>query len=393
MPEKAPVHWCFITPEYPPTVGGVADYTRLVATHLVQAGQQVTVLAPSRGEPPRDEGLAVEPVLGEFGPIGFWRGSQVLDSLPRTRRLFLQWVPHGFGFKSMNLFVVLWIWWRVVIRRDQLWIMVHEPFLRFEKNWKQMAAAIVHRLMIAILLCISSKVFAGNRLWLKLISFWSPKGLKVCWAPVPSGISEYQVGPKSEILRKKYADNKKLVGHFGTFGLQTTFLLEKAVCSIMKKTNDVNFIVFGRNSDNFQIQFVKAHSCHGNRVFSSGQMTSEDVSALIKSCDVMVQVFSEGLSARNSSLMAALSHGACVVGTSGVVTDPEWESWGGVELFGVDQIDALSNKVCELLQSQEKRRVLSCKARELYRKVFSIENTLKVFLSDTPSSLYSDSVH
>ena len=71
MPKKNKAYWCLITPEYPPTLGGVADYTRLVAMKLVEAGEQVTVLAPSRDSPPIDPGLSVEPVMGEFGLRGF----------------------------------------------------------------------------------------------------------------------------------------------------------------------------------------------------------------------------------------------------------------------------------------------------------------------------------
>ena len=34
-------HWMMLTGEYPPQVGGVADYTQQVARALVQAGDQV----------------------------------------------------------------------------------------------------------------------------------------------------------------------------------------------------------------------------------------------------------------------------------------------------------------------------------------------------------------
>jgi glycosyltransferase involved in cell wall biosynthesis len=380
MPEKAPVHWCFITPEYPPTVGGVADYTRLVATHLVQAGQQVTVLAPSRGEPPRDEGLAVEPVLGKFGPIGFWRGSQVLDSLPRTRRLFLQWVPHGFGFKSINLLVVLWIWWRVVIRRDQLWIMVHEPFLRFENSLRQWIAALIHRLMVWILLRCAEKVFAGNKFWISLLTFWAPRKQVIQWLPVPSNVCENVSNEEESVIRAQLGNNKFLIGNFGTYGKNTTKLLESFFYKILIKDGKYGVVCIGKNSDVFVSSFIQLYPALAKRIFSTGSLNGNDLSKHIKSCDLFVQLNQEGVSTRNGTLMAILSHGKTGVGNKGIVTCAELQEWNSWQCFWIVETDKVEEVVIKISDDQRLIRNFETRAKKVYNDQFSIESLVKKIL-------------
>jgi glycosyltransferase involved in cell wall biosynthesis len=372
MSEKAPVLWCFITPEYPPTVGGVADYTRLIATHLAQAGQLVTVLAPSRGEPPRDEGLAVEPVLGKFGPIGFWRGSRVLDSLPRPRRLFLQWVPHGYGFKSMNLLLVLWLWWRVVVRRDQLWIMAHEPFLAFGHSFKQRIAAYVHRVMVWVLLRLASRVFAGNRLWIQSLSPWCPKRLQVEWLPVPSTLPLVQDVKAIERSRGKVSESEVLVGHFGTFGAHTREVLGEPLRLVLEKLPKAHALLLGKNGDRFLSEWVKDYPHLQGRVTAPGAQDLDRLSVGISACDVMLQAYGGGVSTRNTSLMAILQHGKPVVATYGHVTDQEWFEWDVVELVAVGDSDALAEKTVRLIENRSLREAKGEDAMQLYNNLFCI---------------------
>ena len=329
MSKNFSINWVCITPEYPPSVGGVADYTRLVATHLVKACQAVSVLAPTRGQAPIDNGLDVQPVLGEFGPIGFWRGSNFLDRIPRPRRLFLQWVPHGFGFKSMNLLLVVWIWWRVMVRRDQLWIMAHEPFFRFEKSWKQCVAGSVHRVMVWVLLACADQIFAGNRLWINLLLFWTPKGKPIHWLPVPSNVPDRYDPQVVSDIKKNLVPDGILVGSFGTFGPSTSRLLESCFKELLNKRERTSALFIGKNSDIFATSLIKKNPHFKGRIFGTGSMDSEGLSNHIAACDFFVQLNEEGLSTRNGSLMAILSIGKTGVGNIGAVTDSDWNSWKG----------------------------------------------------------------
>jgi hypothetical protein len=99
--------WAIVTGEYPPQPGGVSDYTQLLAEGLVAAGDKVAVYAPSEQHGPATTGSGVRVYrLPDRFSI---RGLRRLDGgLARDRpdRLLIQYTPHAFGWKAMNLLFV-----------------------------------------------------------------------------------------------------------------------------------------------------------------------------------------------------------------------------------------------------------------------------------------------
>jgi glycosyltransferase involved in cell wall biosynthesis len=373
-----PKCWCFITPEYPPTVGGVGDYTRLVAMNLANNGQEVIVLAPFGEVPLQKDNIKIKTVLGKFGPIGFWRGSCILDCVPKPSRLFLQWVPHGFGFKSMNLLLIVWIWWRVVVRQDRLWVMVHEPFFRFENSLKQVLAAFVHRLMVWVLLRCAERVFAANRLWIDLVSYYAPKKLLIDWLPIPSNIPVESDPVRKSLIKKKYADGKMLVGNFGTFGLNTSVLLGSEIKKVLISNSNINILFIGKNSEIFLDYFLRENHGFKNCVFATGELSTCELSYHLSACDFFIQLNQEGISARNGTLMAILSHGKTGVGNWGTVTDPEWANCDG---FFVESLGEIESKVAFLANNPSECLRMGKVALDLYTKRFSLDEVGKKLLS------------
>src|SRR6202008_3297942 len=98
-----PMAWHVITCEYPPQSGGVSDYTYLAAKGLASHGDEVHVWCPTAGErAPEAPGVEVSQVLGRFSIFDLKNLGRNLDAFPGPRRLLVQWVPHGFGYKSLN---------------------------------------------------------------------------------------------------------------------------------------------------------------------------------------------------------------------------------------------------------------------------------------------------
>src|SRR5580765_7945820 len=101
-----------ITGEYPPQAGGVSDYTQIVAAGLAAAGDEVHIWCPAAGgiavngaaagETVDSGGVFVHRALAAFTPAELRRAGKQLDQFPRPRRVLVQWVPHGYGYKSMN---------------------------------------------------------------------------------------------------------------------------------------------------------------------------------------------------------------------------------------------------------------------------------------------------
>ena len=124
-----------ITCEYPPQLGGVADFTRTIADRVAQTGREVHVWAPgTTGTVVEASGVIVHREFGSFSVRDRKRVASLLDETARDRTLFLQWVPHGFGARAMNVGFCLWLRDRVRHHDERLDLMVHEPFLPFRAD-------------------------------------------------------------------------------------------------------------------------------------------------------------------------------------------------------------------------------------------------------------------
>src|ERR1700722_6618645 len=96
--------WAILTGEYPPQPGGVADYTRQVALGLALANDEVSVYAPqhNKGDELDNPRLKIVRLPDNFGPRGLAALDRIL-SRKQVDRLLIQYVPHAFGAKGMNL--------------------------------------------------------------------------------------------------------------------------------------------------------------------------------------------------------------------------------------------------------------------------------------------------
>src|SRR5437588_12450432 len=104
-----------ITCEYPPQIGGIADYARQVAEALSHRGLQVSVWAPGRQD---DEcvqnGLIIKRLCGIFSIADLVRMNRHWRVMDRHKCIMLQWTPTGYGYKSVNLPFCLWLAWRTI---------------------------------------------------------------------------------------------------------------------------------------------------------------------------------------------------------------------------------------------------------------------------------------
>ena len=141
---------------------------------------------------PASNGVTVHPALGtHLAARSCARSIALLDRFPPPRRLLVQWVPHGFGYRSMNVGFCLWLL-RRARRGDRVEIMVHEPYLAFgEGAIRWTAAASVHRVMTIIL------ARAACRIWIAIPDWerrWRPyllgRDVPFTWLPIPSSLPE-----------------------------------------------------------------------------------------------------------------------------------------------------------------------------------------------------------
>jgi len=371
-----------ISPEYPPDIGGVSFFSEILANVLAAEGTNVWVISSSVA-PTTLEGpikVIADPRIFQIKRLRKLDASTTLA--PKYSRIFLQWVPHGFGYKSLNLFFVLWVAWRVLFRSNPLWLMVHEPFLEFGGNFRVNIASLVHRFMIWILLRLASRAFASNRKWIEKINGWKPDSLLVEILPVPSTILENNNPGKNLIPVCEEEDfeswKKKPIGHFGTFGHNTVRYLEKIIPGVLNKSKGSSFLLIGKGSQEFRNKLILKNPELASRVAATGSLGNSELIKRVSECSVMVQVCEGGVSFRNTSIMAALSLAKPVVANSGLFTEREWHDWDSVNLCNDNDFHCLIDNIQFLVDNPKSAIKKGLKNFEIYHENFSKEKILEV---------------
>jgi glycosyltransferase involved in cell wall biosynthesis len=100
------------------------------------------------------------------------------------------------------------------------------------------------------------------------------------------------------------------------------------------------------------------------------------VSLHLQACDVMLQPYPDGVSARRTTVVAALAHGAAVVTNEGRLSEPLWRESLAVDLAPAPDPDQLAARTLALLREPVRRTALGRRARRLYNQVFDVQHTI-----------------
>jgi glycosyltransferase involved in cell wall biosynthesis len=375
--------WHLITPEYPPERGGVADYTHQVACWLHRAGVIVHVWTPwprlEQTEPIfENNGVNLHRIRGGMRQGNLRRLHADLDRVPGQRRLLVQWVPHGYGYRSLNLPFCLWLWKRAQLG-DRVDLIVHEPFLSFrEGSWRQDAAAAVHRLMACILLQASERVWVSTLIWAELLRPWAlRRDLGFEWLPVPNNIPVCESREEISAARLRVAPHgQRVLGHFGTFAPAVCRILRGVLPGVLQTRKDLVVILLGPGSREFREQLISC-GADDERIKATGALPARELSCHLSGCDLLFQPYPDGVNGRRGSTMAALAHGKAVVTNSGRATESVWEQRGAVSLGASDDLSDMQQRVEFLLDSDAERLRLGARALACYSELFEIRRVVQ----------------
>ncbi|HKG90854.1 MAG TPA: glycosyltransferase [Gemmatimonadaceae bacterium] len=383
-----------LTSEFPPQAGGVSDYVGGLAARLAAAGEQIHVWCPpAPGEAaelrpgPR---LTIHRALEPDSLAGLRRTGRALDGHPAPLRLNLQWVPHGFGMRGMNLPFCAWLARRVRERGDHLELMVHEPFLPFAGQPPVIrAAAVVQRLMTRTLLRVADRVWMSIPGWEPMLRpFVGGRGLAFRWLPIPSNIPPVAGPEEAASVRSRLGvTDGALIGHFGTYGRETLRALARVLPDVMRRDSGVHAVLLGRGGPEARAAVLAGDASLAPRLHATGGLPAADVSAHLTACDMALQPYPDGVSSRRTSVMAVLSHGVPVVTTSGVLTEPLWTDSGAVIATPAGDDPALADAVAALVADPAERSRLSRAGRAFYEAHFDwdrIVSELRGVWSDAP---------
>jgi glycosyltransferase involved in cell wall biosynthesis len=379
------VTWGILTGEYPPQPGGVADYTRLVARELAAAGERVIVWCPAcAGPESTDPGVTVRRLPGRFGPHSLLCLNRELAEVRPPVRLLVQYVPHAFGWKAMNLPFCLWLRTR---RREEVWIMFHEVSypLGPHQPWKHNLLGRITRLMAGLTARGADRVFVSIPAWATVLRQLAPQAPPAQWLPVPSNLPT-RADPEAVALARRQASpdlHSMVIGHFGTFGAHVTIDLRAVIVQVLTRDRRRRALLLGRGSDVFAAELERAEPSLAGRLTAPGSLPAEEVVAHLAACDVLVQPYPDGVSSRRGSVMAGLALGLPIVTTNGELTEPLWRRTQAVLLAQAADVPGLVRLTEKVLDDGGRRAALGAEGARLYRQWFDVARVTEVLLGPT----------
>lgn len=375
-----PSVWHVVTGEYPPASGGIGEYTELLAHAMAAEGGRVHVWAPA--EVKNERRVEVHPAA--FNRAGLARMDAELDRFPAPRTLLVQYAPQAFGARGMNLRFCRWVLHRARAG-DQVRVMFHEPYVQFslERPQRNVLAAAT-RVMAGLLLRAASVAYVSTPGWERLLRPLAPRTRgPMPWLPIPSTVPRMDDPEGVAVLRARLGANRPgvhVIGHFGTYGGMIAPLLEPALLAVLAPPSRSVALLLGSGGEEFAARLLRAHPQLEGRVVAPGRLPREALSVHLQACEVALQPYPDGVSARRTTAMAALSNGVPLVSNAGRYTEPQWAA-AGVPLAPVADAATLAALVLDLLDDLPRRRGLAAAETDFYRREFSMRRTLDVLLA------------
>jgi glycosyltransferase involved in cell wall biosynthesis len=368
-----------ITCEFPPTVGGVADYTQQVANALSEGSCSVRVWGPGSESPEEiSSRLTVNRSLGRFGLGSLMRAGRAMRARGGGRCLVLEWEPVGYGMGSVNLIFCLWIV-SLVLRRARLVVMFHETFLDYSKKTPQrLIAATLQRLMAFLLVNFASRVFASTAGGAQALARFSVQRDKVGHLPVFSNVKTDRDPDYVKAVRASFASEQEiLVGHFGRYMAETESLAIPVLRRLLLDNPSIKVLFAGECAGRYRAKLLEGYSELEPRVHSAGIRTSGEIASVLAACDLMFQPYPDGITTRRSTAMAALANGRFLVSNLGPESEDLWMHNPAVCLLAGRNAAAQADEISRIVRSPELMARGSISARRFYEQNFSLERTLR----------------
>jgi glycosyltransferase involved in cell wall biosynthesis len=385
--------WQILTGEYPPQMGGVADYTRQVARGLADRGASVQVWAPPLGQAEgaveADPGVTVRREAGRWTRADLERIGRAIGRSEPPRHILLQFAPNAFGYKGMNPHLGPWLG-RQRAAGDSVRVMFHEVtyFVKpGDTAARRLLALAQRRLLIAPLLRAADAVDVNIPYWERMLRPLDPvAGRSYGWQPVPSNVPEIDdlAGVAAVRRRLAPAPEAALIGSFGTFSADVLALLSAAMLPLLLGRPDRSGVLIGRGSDRVAEVWLRDHPGLAGRLTSTGACGLDEISRHLQACDLMIQPYPGGVAAKRGSFMAAIAHGVATVTTIGEVTDPIWPDSGAAALAPEGDAPGMVALAESLLADPAACARLGARARAVYEDRCALDHTLDALTGPVP---------
>lgn len=373
-----------ITCEYPPDLGGVADYTYKVAEGLQKLGIKTHIWSPGHETVNSESADAVTRSLGRFGLRHLLLSDRLMGKAG-GKCLLLQWKPVGYGLKSLNLPFCLWIASRV-LRGSRLVVMFHETFLPLENaSLKRRAASILQRIMAFTLTNCAEAVFVSHGNGATALHKLSFKEGKVQHLPVFSNVDSEITHKSAASTRALFAaEDEILLGHFGRYMARNEPLVLPPLAEVLQRNSRLKILFIGECGARYRSALLQIAPQFESRVMDAGVRSSKEIGTLISACDFMFQPYPDGITTRRSSAMAALANGKPVLSNDGPETENLWRTCGGIHLLDMLNPAVIAEQLNKFAENPDKIRSSCQLAAAFYKTNFSVDRTVEAIVNCSP---------
>lgn len=371
-----------ITGEYPPTPGGVADYTWQVVHGLRRRGATVEIIVfqEVRGSTEQQTysvGCAVN-------PVSLFRALGIIKRAAKESVLLVQYVPQMYGLKGMNL---LWVVGLCRLKKVPMWVMFHEVQVWAAKGspWKHRLLSSITRSMARRMANRADRCFVSTIPHAHAVAEFTRTGIQAEWLPVPSNLAVETDEENVRRLRAILSGGRAvpLVGHFGTYKGALRSFLWSTVARSRLFYPEWRFVFIGRGGSEFLTDLERQGILEPGDAVAAGELPSAEAACWIKACDVIVQPFPDGVSTKRASLMAALALGTAIISNLGPSSDSVWEASGSLHLVDRPDAEDLVAAVHMVLNDDRVRTRLRADSAQCYAQQFSLERTLRLLEKST----------
>jgi len=366
-----PLRILFITGEYPPMQGGVADYTRELGRALVELGHDVGVLtAVDATKGWVEPGIEVFPQIESWGWDVWSELDKVVDDW-RPNVVHIQYQTAAYG---MHPAVNLWSWRSgerpKVVKTAVTFHDLLVPFLFPKAHWLGLRRRVTNTLAKNVDLAITTNpedTLALQPVRPDLVEI--PIGSNIPCAPP----SDFDRAATRQALGIPI--DAPLLCYFGFLNASKGGeMLVDILANLVDQDYDAHLLMIGGRvgaSDLTNYAYLQQVETRieqlglKSRLHWTGHVPAPEVSAAFLSSDLCLLPYQDGASYRRGSFMAALEHGMPIVTTTPEVPYPDLVDGEILLLAPPDDVAAQTTACARILTDAELRSRLSENAKAL----------------------------
>lgn len=322
----------FITGEYPPMRGGIADHVASLRVALHRLGISSAALTSTSARNQRDNSLDFEeslPLIKSWGP-GSW--PLIAKTVKRTEAdiVHLQYQTGAFSLHPAVNLLPIWLRLRLGVPVVTTMHDLREPYI-FPK------AGPLRRLATMALALSSAAVVATNQEDLQALtrmrsikgSSSVPEDSGVYPIPLGNNLQPVPIDPRERLKARRdlgLPPDGLVLCHFGLLnrnkGVDTLFSAYKGLlatgtsCDLLMLGEDLGSSDPTNVSYKQMLKGLAKELEIADRVFWTGYLSPEKLTRAFLASDICILPYEDGASLRRTSLLTALSHGVPVITTS-----------------------------------------------------------------------------